>query len=96
MLLGHASIATTERYTAVDDTEIRAAMNAAAADCGNALPGVGPRRPAHRLHCSQRFGGAGILGWRCHRSSTTLIVSLGGSTAIVDGQIWLSPGRRGL
>jgi site-specific recombinase XerD len=29
MLLGHASIATTERYTAVDDDEIRAAMEAA-------------------------------------------------------------------
>jgi site-specific recombinase XerD len=26
MLLGHASIPTTERYTAVDDSEIRAAM----------------------------------------------------------------------
>jgi integrase/recombinase XerC len=32
MLLGHASIATTERYTAVDDAEIRAAMTAATAD----------------------------------------------------------------
>jgi integrase/recombinase XerC len=30
-LLGHASIATTERYTAVDDDEIRAAMMAAIA-----------------------------------------------------------------
>jgi site-specific recombinase XerD len=30
VLLGHASIATTERYTAVDDSEIRAAMTAAA------------------------------------------------------------------
>jgi integrase len=29
VLLGHASIATTERYTAVDDSEIRAAMEAA-------------------------------------------------------------------
>jgi site-specific recombinase XerD len=29
MLLGHASIATTERYVAVDDSEIRAAMVAA-------------------------------------------------------------------
>jgi integrase len=29
MLLGHASVATTERYTAVDDDEIRAAMMAA-------------------------------------------------------------------
>jgi integrase/recombinase XerC len=29
MLLGHASVATTERYTAVDDDEIRAAMEAA-------------------------------------------------------------------
>jgi site-specific recombinase XerD len=29
VLLGHASIATTERYTAVDDDEIRAAMEAA-------------------------------------------------------------------
>jgi integrase/recombinase XerC len=28
-LLGHASVATTERYTAVDDAEIRAAMEAA-------------------------------------------------------------------
>jgi hypothetical protein len=27
--LGHASIATTERYTAVDDSEIRAAMESA-------------------------------------------------------------------
>ncbi len=32
MLLGHASIATTERYTAVDDDEIRAAMVAAIGD----------------------------------------------------------------
>ncbi len=32
MLLGHASIATTERYTAVDDDEIRAAMAAAVGD----------------------------------------------------------------
>jgi integrase/recombinase XerC len=32
VLLGHASIATTERYTAVDDTEVRAAMIAAGAD----------------------------------------------------------------
>jgi hypothetical protein len=31
-LLGHASIATTERYTAVDDSEIRAAMVAAIGD----------------------------------------------------------------
>jgi integrase/recombinase XerC len=31
-LLGHASIATTERYTAVDDDEIRAAMMAAVSD----------------------------------------------------------------
>jgi site-specific recombinase XerD len=29
VLLGYASIATTERYTAVDDSEIRAAMVAA-------------------------------------------------------------------
>ena len=29
VLLGHASIATTERYTAVDDDEIRAAMMSA-------------------------------------------------------------------
>jgi integrase/recombinase XerC len=29
LLLGHASIATTERYVAVDDAEIRAAMVAA-------------------------------------------------------------------
>jgi integrase/recombinase XerC len=29
MLLGHESIATTERYTAVDDNEMRAAMTAA-------------------------------------------------------------------
>jgi site-specific recombinase XerD len=29
VLLGHASIATTERYCAVDDDEIRAAMMAA-------------------------------------------------------------------
>jgi site-specific recombinase XerD len=29
VLLGHASIATTERYCAVDDAEIRAAMEAA-------------------------------------------------------------------
>jgi site-specific recombinase XerD len=29
VLLGHASIAATERYTAVDDSEIRAAMEAA-------------------------------------------------------------------
>jgi integrase len=29
VLLGHASIATTERYVAVDDSEIRAAMVAA-------------------------------------------------------------------
>jgi site-specific recombinase XerD len=32
VLLGHASIATTERYTAVDDSEIRAAMVAAVGD----------------------------------------------------------------
>jgi integrase/recombinase XerC len=32
VLLGHASIATTERYCAVDDAEIRAAMVAAVAD----------------------------------------------------------------
>jgi integrase/recombinase XerC len=32
VLLGHASIVTTERYTAVNDSEIRAAMNAAVAD----------------------------------------------------------------
>jgi integrase/recombinase XerC len=32
VLLGHASIATTERYTAVDDAEIRAAMVAAVGD----------------------------------------------------------------
>jgi site-specific recombinase XerD len=32
MLLGHASVATTERYTAVDDHEIRAAMMAAHSD----------------------------------------------------------------
>jgi len=32
VLLGHASIATTERYTAVDDGEIRAAMMSAAMD----------------------------------------------------------------
>ena len=31
-LLGHASVATTERYTAVDDNEIRAAMMAALSD----------------------------------------------------------------
>ena len=31
-LLGHASVATTERYTAVDDDEVRAAMMAARAD----------------------------------------------------------------
>jgi integrase/recombinase XerC len=31
-LLGHASIATTERYTAVDDAEMRAAMVAAVGD----------------------------------------------------------------
>jgi hypothetical protein len=31
MLLGHASVATTERYTAVDDDEIRAAMMSAGA-----------------------------------------------------------------
>ncbi|MGH3555374.1 MAG: tyrosine-type recombinase/integrase, partial [Mycobacterium sp.] len=30
VLLGHESIATTERYTAVDDSEIRAAAAAAA------------------------------------------------------------------
>jgi len=36
-LLGHASIATTERYTAIDDDEIRAASMAAAAE----LPGIG-------------------------------------------------------
>jgi site-specific recombinase XerC len=36
-LLGHASIATTERYTAIDDDEIRAAAMAAAAE----LPGIG-------------------------------------------------------
>jgi site-specific recombinase XerD len=36
VLLGHASIVTTERYTAVDDDEIRAAMMAAAAE----LPGI--------------------------------------------------------
>jgi len=36
VLLGHASIATTERYLAVDDAEIRAAMVAAVGDhrCG--------------------------------------------------------------
>ncbi len=32
ILLGHESIATTERYTAVDDSEIRAAMTAALDD----------------------------------------------------------------
>jgi integrase/recombinase XerC len=32
VLLGHTSIATTERYTAVDDSEIRAAMVAAVGD----------------------------------------------------------------
>jgi site-specific recombinase XerD len=32
VLLGHESIATTERITAVDDTEVRAAMMAAAGD----------------------------------------------------------------
>jgi integrase/recombinase XerC len=32
VLLGHASIATTEQYTAVDDSEIRAAMVAAVGD----------------------------------------------------------------
>lgn len=32
MLLGHSSVATTQRYTAVDDDEVRAAMMAAAAD----------------------------------------------------------------
>jgi integrase/recombinase XerC len=31
ILLGHASVATTERYTAVDDDEIRAAMEGAGA-----------------------------------------------------------------
>jgi site-specific recombinase XerD len=31
-LLGHSSVATTERYTAVDDDEIRAAAMAAALD----------------------------------------------------------------
>lgn len=31
-LLGHASVATTEIYTAVDDAEVRAAMNAAAGE----------------------------------------------------------------
>jgi site-specific recombinase XerD len=31
-LLGHASIATTERYSAVDDSEMRAAMVAAIGD----------------------------------------------------------------
>jgi integrase len=31
-LLGHSSVATTERYTAVDDDEIRAAMMSAAGD----------------------------------------------------------------
>jgi integrase len=37
MLLGHSSVATTERYCAVDDDEIRAAMMAAAVG----LPGIG-------------------------------------------------------
>lgn len=32
VLLGHESISTTERYTAVDDSEIRAAMIAAVGD----------------------------------------------------------------
>jgi len=32
ILLGHESIATTERYTAVDDSETRAAMTAALDD----------------------------------------------------------------
>ena len=32
VLLGHASIATTERYVAVDDSEIQAAMEAAMGD----------------------------------------------------------------
>ena len=32
VLLGHESITTTERYTAVDDAEIRAAMVAAVGD----------------------------------------------------------------
>lgn len=36
MLLGHSSVAVTERYTAVDDREIRAAMEAAA--CSSAPP----------------------------------------------------------
>jgi integrase len=34
MLLGHASVATTERYCAVDDSEIRAAMESASAGFG--------------------------------------------------------------
>jgi site-specific recombinase XerD len=34
VLLGHQSIATTERYCAVDDSEIRAAMEAASARLG--------------------------------------------------------------
>jgi integrase len=37
MLLGHSSVATTERYCAVDDDEIRAAMMSAAVG----LPGIG-------------------------------------------------------
>ena len=38
VLLGHASIATTERYTAVDDDEIRAAMMSAATEGGVRVP----------------------------------------------------------
>lgn len=38
-LLGHASVATTEIYTAVDDAEVRAAAIAAAEGAGGARPG---------------------------------------------------------
>lgn len=43
LLLGHASIATTERYTAVDDSEARAVMVAVVGD------GLSPPRVAEKL-----------------------------------------------
>jgi integrase len=41
MLLGHQSISTTERYCAVDDSEIRAAMESASAGIGALAPSIG-------------------------------------------------------
>ena len=46
VLLGHASIATTERYTAVDDSEIRAAMR----PIDEVLEGYGNRLTQYRRY----------------------------------------------